>query len=140
MEYKDLALHYLQRDFEDNKPTVIFAGAGVNQSPGMDMSWNSIMDFLFKRAIQILAVERDIPSEDVDTVLETVTYSAFRDKTDEFSKEWKDLFMLCNDKLPQMVRASIIKQIFNGNYISEVQYFLYKDCDVERLNEILSSY
>lgn len=132
--YMNQSLYWLREDFLNNKPVVIFAGAGINLSPKLDMSWNSVLDFLFSRTLQILAIRENIPSEDIETILSTASF--FRYDNTDYSNERKELYALCQDKLPMMIKASIIKQVFNGDYISEVQSFLYGNEKTDNLKQI----
>ena len=49
-------------DLNGKRKTVLFVGAGINMSKGVKITWNALMDFLFKNALNYLSIEKDIPA------------------------------------------------------------------------------
>ena len=54
-------LSLLKQDLEQKKQMVLFVGAGINFTPGVDLSWNALLDYLFDATLRYLALEKDIP-------------------------------------------------------------------------------
>lgn len=52
----------LINDLNGRRKTALFVGAGINMSKDVQITWNALMDFLFKNALNYLSIERNIPA------------------------------------------------------------------------------
>lgn len=162
---RDYYFNQLKEDFEKQKRMVLFVGAGINFSPGVDLSWESLLNDLFLKALQRYALDRGLSKEDfakIHLVLENHApvkrrIEEYCDRIDpqSFSMETEavrtllndlktdsihELFRLATTEFPLLVKASIVKSILGENYISFIRQHLYSKCNRYILEEKLSEY
>lgn len=121
----------LRKDILGRKPLVLFVGTGIHASKNLDLSWNGALDCLFRNALEYMCREKNIPTEVMDTIMGAMSLD--NEHADVTDKDWQKLFTISAQRMSPMIMASIIKQVFKGNYLSELQYFLYKQNPAEMI-------
>lgn len=129
----------LHSDIMKGKPVVLFVGTGIHYAPGLlDLSWNKTLNYLLRKALAYMCGENNIPPNVLDTIMSTL--SLHSKDADPDNPDWVNLYEERNARMSPMVMASIIKHIFKGNYLSELQYFLYKDEPAEIIRRTFERY
>lgn len=130
-------LESLEKDLKSNKQMALFVGAGVNMSSTVNMSWSALMNHLFHQAIGFLAIEKDIQPK-VSKLIEDAENDF--DITAENAKDKFRLARMINENFSPLVKASIVKKVLKGSYISSIQSFLYARCNKRIIEDIFEKY
>lgn len=121
----------LINDLNGRRKTALFVGAGINMSKDVQITWNALMDFLFKNALNYLSIERNIPAS-----VKAILHHAW-DKPENINAEnfkyWYKTHSCANNEFNHLIKASIVKKVLGNGYISSIQSFLYSKCDKKKI-------
>ena len=126
-------LSLLKQDLEQKKQMVLFVGAGINFTPGVDLSWNALLDYLFDATLRYLALEKDIPVKESMILREVSRIGQDFKGMSAHTEDWHCLHASALAAFPHLVKASILKSVFDDRYISLIREFLYSRCDEKRI-------
>ncbi len=105
-----------KEDIEKGKRTVLFLGAGINNTKGQHLMWPDLLDFLMDRAASRLNAS--------DEEREIIT-RAFKNNDKDRSVENLELKLKASQTFSVEVKASIIKQLLGEFYIPTLKQFVY---------------
>lgn len=125
-------------DLNGKRKTVLFVGAGINMSKGVKITWNALMDFLFKNALNYLSIEKDIPAS-----VKAILHNAWEEPKDVNAndlKDWYKTHSYANTEFNHLIKASIVKKVLGNGYISSIQSYLYSKCNKKIIEEAFLHY
>lgn len=125
---KCLNLSKLRQDFECPKKIILFVGAGVNMSPGVDLSWNTVLNHLFDSTLRYIAVEKQYTKATAsllkDVFSRKITPEGIQNRPELF-----ELYEKGQDLLAPITKATVIKHVLKKEYIHHIRSFLYNKCN-----------
>lgn len=125
---KCLNLSKLRQDFECPKKIILFVGAGVNMSPGVDLSWNTVLNHLFDSTLRYIAVEKQY-TKDTSSLLKDVFSRKITGKGIQNRPELFKLYEKGQDLLAPITKATVIKHVLKKEYIHHIRSLLYNKCN-----------
>lgn len=128
----------LEEDIRANKKIVLFVGAGINLGGkgSSSLSWNGLLNSMFKDALSILSTEKEYSLCERER-LESLLCSQ---QSDEYKQLWDSFYPMVVSEFPVLVKASIIKSILGNNYIHRIRHQLYHYCDKNILRDKFMKY
>ena len=105
-----------KEDIEAKKRTVLFLGAGINNTSERNLMWPDLLDFLMDHAASRLNASNDERK---------IIVQAFKNKDDEETVENLKLKLKASQTFSVEVKVSIIKQLLGEFYIPTLKKFVY---------------
>ena len=105
-----------REDIEKKKRTVLFLGAGINNTKDRRLMWPDLLDFLMDRAASRLNASDDERK---------IIVQAFKNKVNDETIENLKLKLKASQTFSVEVKASIIKQLLGEFYIPTLKRFIY---------------
>lgn len=105
-----------KEDVKAKKRTVLFLGAGINNTPNRRLMWADLLDFLMDHAASRL----NASDEERKVIVQ-----AFKNKDNEETIENLKLKLKASQTFSVEVKASIIKQLLGEFYIPTLKRFIY---------------
>lgn len=102
-------------------------------SKDVKITWNALMDFLFKNALNYLSTERNIPAS-----VKAILHNAWNEPkiiNAENFEDWYKTYNCANEEFNHLIKASIVKKVLGNGYISSIQSFLYGRCNKKMIEE-----
>ena len=134
-----LNLSLLEEDFECSKPMILFVGAGINMSPGCNLSWNALLDYMFQSTLGYLFSENELTISEVSELerglIGKPDFKWFLGHREDFR-----LYEKGKALIPPLVKAAIVKQVHKDRYVSLISRFLYGQCGKQRIKEAFECY
>lgn len=122
----------LCNEFEKGKQIVLFLGAGINISDGNGLGWDSLLNYLFKKALSFISIENNIDNSiSLEEICKPISEEDFCTKQESGNVK---LFLV--KEYPSLVKASIIKSVLGDNYVTSIQEYIYSRCNKEKLESI----
>lgn len=133
MSYK-VNLQRLEKDIRDNKQVVLFLGAGINSSEGINLSWKDIITPLMESALLRFAATKGLSEQEIKDVLDVfdVRDEPSLIKNDSYHKIKADAIF---DYSPQ-IKAMLIKYLLKDQYIAAFQDRIYSQCNRTEIRRI----
>lgn len=125
---KCLNLSKLRQDFECPKKIILFVGAGVNMSPNVDLSWNTVLNHLFDSTLRYLAVEKQYPQK-TTALLKEVFSGRINSEDIQNKPELFKLYEKGQNMLDPITKATVIKHVLKKEYINHIRNLLYNQCN-----------
>ena len=97
--------------FAEEKPFVLFLGAGINCS-FENMGWDDLLNYLMQCALSILSLEENLSTDEKNNISEILKNP---------------------QKFSVYQKATLIKKVLGENYIGYLQSYLYSNCNTERI-------
>lgn len=128
----------LGEDIRAHKKIVLFVGAGINLGGKVSdaLSWDGLLNSMFKDAFSILSTEKEYSLHDRER-LESLLCSQ---QLCEYKQLWDSFYPIVVSEFPALVKASIIKSILGNNYIHTIRHQLYHNCDKNILRDNFLQY
>lgn len=135
-------LSLLEKDIRDNKKIVLFVGAGINLGGkgANSVSWNGLLNSMFKDALSILSSEKGYSLQERSRLESLLCSMSRNEKAEEHQHVWDSLYVTVINEFPALVKASIVKSILGNNYIHTIRHQLYQYCDKEILRDTFLRY
>lgn len=117
---------FFQEDLRKDKQMILFAGAGINISDGVNVSWNDVLNHLFNKAMSRISVANDLSNEEINGIMQAIC-----EKPDSnFNAQDKyELKKISATEFPLPIIISIVKKYLGDSYLKELQMFLYNNCN-----------
>lgn len=127
----------LKEDLTNNKPTVLFLGAGINNSKNVNMNWDGLLRHLIKYALvdynqeeQNAFLGKNITWD--DNCLQRIDATRIKNEL--------DIQQYISSEFPSEILTYIIKKKLKDSYILLIQNFLYSNCNKDILSKAVNEY
>jgi len=134
---RPINFNFLEKDFQDNKPTVLFLGSGLNYNCKTNLSWGALLDHLllyaFDRIPQLQSNTVEI--ENIKKALQSNDSKKAKKRKDYITKEFADSLF------PRDVKSTIVKQFLGEAFYGKlIRNFLYQKISRSTLHRIGKQY
>ena len=140
---KDSGFIKLKHDFNENRKIILFTGAGINMTSypaGLNLSWNSLLNMLLDDTIRWIAIEKGISPKACKLLERTLKNDVIKVDNDLSNDDWSRICSYANNEFSSIVKAEIMKNVLNDNYIWSIQRFLYGQCNKILLKRLFYDY
>ena len=117
-------------DIAQDKSIVLFCGAGINCSSGINLSWPDVLEDPFRLALNHVSREKGWNEEN-----RHMLQNIFSSKVDEKILDNHILRLRCNaiNDFPYEIRSAILKTIHSKQYIPLLQNYIYSICNKDKI-------
>ena len=122
------------KDLMDNRDIVLFLGAGVNISKGVQLGWSDIIKPLITKTLLYIGREKGIDNSLRNDLIKLFTGSPI----DGYNIPTPDLLKLkdiVNSEFGPLLQMSIVKAVLGMDYIKILQDYIYNQCNKDILKK-----
>ncbi len=126
MNYK-LGIRNLGKDILDNKQIVLFLGAGVNNSDGVHLLWDELLNPILKSALYRVSMDYSFSHRRLDELLDLFEIKPLNGFDSE--PQYRNLRRMAISEYNPIVKAMLVKAILGKQYIPAFREQIYSQCN-----------
>lgn len=138
-------IHLLRKDLEAHKQIVLFIGAGINCSDKVNLLWEQVINHLFDHVVIRVSLEHGLEKDEFSALRQAFGLDRILNEDvvgNIVTSDLVDCMNLYNyalQEFPLIVKASVIKSILGGSYLSFIQDYIYGVCSRRLIKDTFES-